>query len=53
MWAVSLLCSIKAIVIQHSWKKNWDAKILNKYFQITQNIFVTQEQIWPPFCERV
>lgn len=35
--AVSLLWSIKVTVIQHSWKKNWDVKFLNKYFQNMRN----------------
>lgn len=52
MWAGSLLCPIKAIMIQHSWKKNWDVKILSKYFQNMRNTFVTQEQILLSLCER-
>lgn len=35
--AVSLLRSIKATVIQHSWKKYRDVKFLNKYFQNMRN----------------
>lgn len=33
VWAVSSRWPVKAIMIQHSWKKHWDIKILNKYFQ--------------------
>lgn len=35
--AVSWLWLIKTSMIQQSWKKNWDVKILHKYFQNMRN----------------
>lgn len=48
VWAVSLLWPIKAIVIQHSWKKNWDVKIVDKYFQNMRKTGTNSAV----FCER-